>query len=375
MALTAARATRVIVIISSAWLSCAVREPGSPNSSRSLSRAAWAPRAATIPLTVTKMLAMLSTTRRGLRAATRSPRSSGAGSRAEIAMIHAVRRGGRAASARARTVLVRAARTAGTRVAATTTARATAVTCPTVDMVSWRRTGAAEETYARVGEQGRGQSTGRQPGRCRGEGDGDVLGEEHCGGQARCAADRLEQSDAAVLVGHPAADEDGDAGQGEHADQPAADHQDLPLVPDQLGGLVADVLPGHPPSPTVRNGRVAAVSGDERRGGGGVGQLEVRDVAEHLLGCDVRAVGGWGQRRGETQYVGLGEPDHAGAFVAGDCEAVDLRVRRRCGGDGDTRNHERASVEGELIAFADPEGVGEGGLDDHAAVRRSSGLR
>ena len=82
---------------------------------------AWAASAATIPLTVIAMLTTPSTTRRGRRAATRSPSSSGTGSRAEIAISQAVRRGGRAESASARTVLVRAARTAGTKVAATAT--------------------------------------------------------------------------------------------------------------------------------------------------------------------------------------------------------------------------------------------------------------
>ncbi len=82
------------------------------------------------------MLTVASTTRRGRRAAIRNPSSSGTGSRAESAISQAVRRGARAESASARTVLVRAARTAGTKVAATATPSATAVTRPTVDMVS-----------------------------------------------------------------------------------------------------------------------------------------------------------------------------------------------------------------------------------------------
>ena len=57
------------------------------------------------------------------------------------------------------------------------------------------------------------------------EGDDDVLGEQHGSDQARCAADRLEQSDASDLVGHPTADEDCDAGHGEQAEQPAARQQ------------------------------------------------------------------------------------------------------------------------------------------------------
>ena len=81
-----------------------------------------------MPVTVTKMLIVLSTTRRGRRAATRNPRSRGTGRRAEIAISQGVRRGGRAVSARACTVLVRAARRAGTKVATTATPSATAVT-------------------------------------------------------------------------------------------------------------------------------------------------------------------------------------------------------------------------------------------------------
>jgi hypothetical protein len=99
-------------------------------------RSTWAASAATIPLTVMAMLTVASTTRRGRRAATRNARSNGTGSRAEIAITHGVRRGGRAESARARTVLVRAARMAGTTVARTVTATATAVTSPTVGVVS-----------------------------------------------------------------------------------------------------------------------------------------------------------------------------------------------------------------------------------------------
>src|SRR5579864_4903784 len=89
-----------------------------------------------MPVVVIAMLITLSTTRRGRRAATRSPSSSGTGSRAEIAIAQALRRGGRAESARARTVLVRAARTAGTKVAAAATARATAITRPIVARVT-----------------------------------------------------------------------------------------------------------------------------------------------------------------------------------------------------------------------------------------------
>jgi hypothetical protein len=76
-------------------------------------KVAWAKSTATIPLTVTAMLRPLSRTRRGRREARRRASRRGTGRRAEQAMSRACRRGGRAASARASTVLVRAARTAG----------------------------------------------------------------------------------------------------------------------------------------------------------------------------------------------------------------------------------------------------------------------
>ena len=74
---------------------------------------------ATMPLTVIAMLiGGRSTMRRGRRAATRNPRSSGTGSRAESCdQPGRAAEVGRAESASARTVLVRAARTAGTKVA------------------------------------------------------------------------------------------------------------------------------------------------------------------------------------------------------------------------------------------------------------------
>src|SRR5690606_37623150 len=74
------------------------------------------------------MLATASATRRGRRAATRRASSSETGSRAEMAISQPERRGGRAASASASTVLERAARNAGTNVAAAATPSATAVT-------------------------------------------------------------------------------------------------------------------------------------------------------------------------------------------------------------------------------------------------------
>ena len=138
-----------MVISSSTWFRRSAREGSTTDPPLPLSwssteapvswpvlMSAWAASAATTPLTVIAMLSAASTTRRGRRAATRSPRSSGTGSLAESAITQPLRRGGRAASASARTVLVRAARTAGISVAATATASATAITVPTADMVS-----------------------------------------------------------------------------------------------------------------------------------------------------------------------------------------------------------------------------------------------
>jgi hypothetical protein len=75
-------------------------------------------------------------------------------------------------------VLVREARTAGTKVATTATPRATATTSPTVDIVEGHRAWAADEAGAGIGEQWCRQPSDRQPCRRREEGDDDVLGEE-----------------------------------------------------------------------------------------------------------------------------------------------------------------------------------------------------
>ena len=52
----------------------------------------------------------------------------------------------------------------------------------------------------------------RQPGRRRDQGQGQVLRQEHGRDQLRRAADGLEQPDPPGLLGHPPADQDGDAG-------------------------------------------------------------------------------------------------------------------------------------------------------------------
>src|ERR1022692_1153541 len=82
------------------------------------------------------MLKALRIARRGRRAANRTPSNNGTGKRVENAIVRPLRRGERAASASARTVLSRDARTAGTRVATIATATATAATNSMVDAVS-----------------------------------------------------------------------------------------------------------------------------------------------------------------------------------------------------------------------------------------------
>src|ERR1700735_131589 len=103
------------------------------------------------------MLAAPRTARRGLRATRRSPNSSGTGSRAASLISVARRRGGLAASARAPTVLVRAARHAGRSVAA-------------------RGTASAGGPGTGVGEGGGAEPADHQPGRGCGERQDEVLG-------------------------------------------------------------------------------------------------------------------------------------------------------------------------------------------------------
>ena len=192
-------------------------------------RSAWAHSTATIPLTVIAMLTVPSTARRGRRAATRSPSSSGTGSRAEIAISRAcAAAGGPRRRARGPCWSGRRGRRGrGSR--RPRRASATAVTTPIVDSVERRaRPRCRGGRRSAIGEQRSGQPSERQPGRGRDEGHDDVLGEQHGGDQARRAADRLEQPDAPDLVGHPAADEHREAGHGEQA--PAARRRSAALA-------------------------------------------------------------------------------------------------------------------------------------------------
>ncbi len=85
-----------------------------------------------MPVTVTAMFAVLRRARRGRRATRRSPNSAGTGSLLERRISLPRRLGGRAMSFRASTVLLRAARMAGIRVAASATTIASPTTSAAV---------------------------------------------------------------------------------------------------------------------------------------------------------------------------------------------------------------------------------------------------
>ena len=172
------------------------------------------------PVMVTAMLAALSTARRGRRADSRSPSSSGTGSPADSAISLARRRGGRAVLASTLTVLVRAARTAGTSVAASATATATPTTSAAAGSVSDGAPGAPTRpapglvisgAASQPADQSGGRGTQRQE---------QVLGQQHGRDQARGAADRLEQPDPPGVLRHPATGQHGHAGHGQQPGQP-----------------------------------------------------------------------------------------------------------------------------------------------------------
>jgi hypothetical protein len=132
-----------------------------------------------------------------------------------------VRRGARAVSASASTVVMRAARTAGTNVPTAATARATATTTAAVGRVIDglpglpRRPGPESVSSGAVSDP-RTKSTAAAASATQ-----EVLREQHGRHEARRAADRLEQPAAPGLIGHPAADEHRDGGHGKQAEQPA----------------------------------------------------------------------------------------------------------------------------------------------------------
>ena len=179
---------------------------------------------------VTARLAALSRARRGRRVTRRRPRSSGTGSQAENLIRAARRRGGRAAPASAATVLMRAARRAGTSVEASPHRDRSCRHEQDGGPGERRRTRAADQRGARAGEQRGRQPSGGQSGRCGGQRDEEVLGEQNGGGQQRRPAGCLQQAHSFFLLGHPPAGHHRDAGHREQPEQPAGGHQDLLLL-------------------------------------------------------------------------------------------------------------------------------------------------
>src|ERR1035438_7054500 len=90
---------------------------------------------------------------------------------------------------------------------------------------------------------------------------------------------------------HPSADEDGHAGKGQQAEEPAADEQNEPLVGHHLRALVGDLLPRGPGVP---------VGVHERLRFGRMGEAEAEGVDEWLY---------W---RRDTSGVCLREPGEPG---------------------------------------------------------------
>ena len=126
---------------------------------------AWKASTATIPLTVTAMLAAPSRARRGRRATSRSPSSSGTGSRAESAISPARRRGGAGrVGQRADRAGARGADRGHERGGERHRRAPRPTTSATVGSVSDGAPGATEQAGAGTGEQRGGQPSG-QPAR------------------------------------------------------------------------------------------------------------------------------------------------------------------------------------------------------------------
>ena len=108
------------------------------------------------------MLAALRMARRGRRATRRSPNSAGTGSFRDSRISESRRLGRRGASARALTVLIRAARIAGTSVDASATASATPRAADDRDERERRRSRSTDEVGLGLGEQRGGTPAGQQ---------------------------------------------------------------------------------------------------------------------------------------------------------------------------------------------------------------------
>ncbi len=214
----------------------------------------------------------------------------------------------------------------------------------------------AEEARPRPVDERRREPTGQQAQAGRAQADERVLAEQHECDEARRAAHRLEQADAARLLGHAPADQDRHARDGQEHEQPA------PREEDQLrpGGherlLAADALPG-----VQRENRRTVVPVHERLGSGGVGELEVHRVDDRLRpgGRNVRNVGC--RHPHETDAVRTKIAHQEGAEGA----------RHRIGGEGGRggRAHHlvRAVSEFDPVADVQPEHLRERRFDDHSS--------
>ena len=204
---------------------------------------AWKASTATIPVAVTAMLAALSRARRGRRATSRSPSSSGTGSRAEIAISRgpAPRRAGRIGQRADRAGAGGADR--GHQRRGQRHRQRHGHHQPGDGQGERRRAGGADQGGAGTGDQRGGQPSDGQPGRRRDQRQDQVLGQQHHGDQPRRAADRLEQSDPPGPLRHPAAGQHRHGGQGQQPGQPGTGRQDLLLVLHQQAVRGGDPLP------------------------------------------------------------------------------------------------------------------------------------
>ena len=146
-------------------------------------------------------------------------------------------------SASALTVLVRAARMAGTSVEASATASATATTRTAVGGVSDGAPGAPTRPAPGLVSSGAASHPAASPAAAASQRQDQVLGQQHDRDQARGAADRLEQPDPPGVLGQPAADQHGHAGDREQPEQPGTGRQDRLLVGNQQAVRGSDARP------------------------------------------------------------------------------------------------------------------------------------
>ena len=159
-------------------------------------------------------------------------------------MTSGLREGTRGASARAETVLVRAARMAGTSAEIAATARAINGDDDDGRHADRRRAGRTDQAGPCACEQGCDQPSCNQTGRGGTHSQRELLHQEHDRDRCRGGADGFEQAYSLRLLGHPQAGEDAETGEGEEAEQPSPDSQGHLLDPDQGVDRALDALPG-----------------------------------------------------------------------------------------------------------------------------------